>query len=36
MDASTPRFIQLELNGMVLEIPNWPTASEGPILAYFP
>jgi len=33
MQASTPAFVQLKLNGkLLLQIPNWPSASEGPSL----
>ena len=36
MDASSPRFIELDYNGTVMKIPNWPSASEGPSLVIFP
>jgi pimeloyl-ACP methyl ester carboxylesterase len=36
IDASSPRFIELDYNGTVMKIPNWPSASEGPSLVIFP
>jgi pimeloyl-ACP methyl ester carboxylesterase len=36
MDASTPAFIELDLNGRVMKVPNWPSASEGPMQVVFP
>jgi pimeloyl-ACP methyl ester carboxylesterase len=36
MDASKPAFIELDYNGTVMKIPNWPSASEGPTLVVFP
>ena len=36
MDASAPAFLDVTFNGTALQIPNWPSASEGPMLVIFP
>ena len=36
MDASKPAFIELEYNGTLMKIPNWPSQSQGPNVVIFP
>jgi pimeloyl-ACP methyl ester carboxylesterase len=36
MSASPPAFLEMNFNGTVLKIPNWPSASEGLTSVMFP
>jgi pimeloyl-ACP methyl ester carboxylesterase len=35
LQATTPAFIEMKLNGKTLKVPNWPSASEGQTLFMF-
>jgi hypothetical protein len=36
MQASTPAFLEMNCNGTVMNIPNWPSVSEGLTSVMFP
>jgi pimeloyl-ACP methyl ester carboxylesterase len=36
MDASTPGFIELDHDGTVMKVPNWPSTPNGPTVVIFP
>jgi pimeloyl-ACP methyl ester carboxylesterase len=36
MDASSPALIELDYNGTVMKVPNWPSTPTGPSVVIFP
>jgi pimeloyl-ACP methyl ester carboxylesterase len=36
MSASSPGFVKVDYNGSVMNVPNWPSGSEGPMIVIFP